>query len=233
MRRPKYIVPVVLILFTAGFVCGQSASVSFDETYGLDPLLHNGRYYTYHVPSDTKGSPFFNGPQFVQGSVHLRGLTYDDLSLKYDVYNQLLVLEYVIHSGGVKHIVISEAWLESFKLGEAYFELISVSDSINQIYQVIGNGPSRVFYSWSKKRMLNSAHGAKNFVFSPSIRKAFLFSDYKFMNYKNNKSFVALFDPVKQALIKKHMGQKKIKVRKASDQAMDELVSFCNILPSE
>lgn len=219
----------VTLLFTSIQGLAQPIATNDNELYGLDPLLYNGRFYTYFIPSGTKGTPYFNGPDFVNGSVTLRGITYTDLPLKYDVINQQLILQYQRKDGGIKKIIISEAWLESFNLGNAHFELFTMEDSIKQIYQVIGNGSFQILYKWSIYLNLDTKQGGPhNYAFSPLVKKEFLLSENTLMPFKNNKSFVNLFNPSQQTILKKYIKSRHINVKKASDEEMTGLVSFCN-----
>lgn len=229
--RMKYLFQVLFatMLFTASQGIAQPVvSADDNEWFGLDPLLYNGRFYTYFVPSSTKGTPYFNGPDFVTGSVTLRGITYMDLPLKYDVINQQLILQYMRKDGGIKKIILSEAWLEAFSLGNDHFELYTMEDSIKQIYQVIGNGSCRILYTWSKYLNLDPKTGSHRYIFSELEKKEYLLSENIIMPYKNNKSFVALFQPSKQTMLKKYLQHEHINVKKASDEVMTELVIFCN-----
>jgi hypothetical protein len=220
---------ILFLLMTPG-VRAQSVISSTDKTYGLDPLLHNGPFYSYHIPSDTKGTPYFSGPDYVKGSVSLRGIRYDHLDLKYDVLNQLLIFQYQNAEGGAQHIVLSDAWLESFDLGDTHFELFAVQDTLKQIYQVIGSGSRRILYAWSKERTLDNQMGSNHFMFTKLKKKTFLQIDQNITPYKNNKGWTSLFDAGKQSMIKKHLVQQHINVKTASDQVMSELITYCNSL---
>jgi|WetSurMetagenome_2_1015567.scaffolds.fasta_scaffold197863_1 hypothetical protein len=220
---------LLIVLATSG-ANAQSSLMSPEQTYGLDPLLHNGSFYSYHIPSDTQGTPYFNGPDFVEGTVTLRAITYDHLSLKYDVLNQLLIFQYQTETGGAQHIVLSDAWMEAFSLGKIHFELFALQDTLKQIYQVMGSGSRRILYAWSKERTLDNTTGASHFVFTKLKKKAYLLSHQTIVPYKNNKSWTLLFEEGKQSLIKKHLAQQRINVKTANDQVMTELITYCNSL---
>lgn len=221
---------LILFTFITIGVHAQSPASDTEKTYGLDPLLHNGSFYSYHIPSDTKGTPYFNGPDYVQGAVSLRGITYDHLSLKYDVLNQLLIFQYQNADGGAQHIVLSDAWLESFTLGDFHFELFAVQDTLKQIYQVIGAESPHILYAWSIERTLDSQMGASHFVFTKLKKKMYLLIDQTIEEYKNNKRWTSLFAAEKQSLIKKYLVQQHINVKTATDESMAALITYCNSL---
>lgn len=221
------------LLFATNILIAQDVSSHAEDKYGLDPLLYNGKYYTYFIPSSTHGTPFFSGPDGVVGSVQLHGRIYKGLSLKYDIFNQQLVLMYQVENGGIKHIIVSDAWLESFSLGNIHFEISTVVDSVHQIYQVIGLGSNRILYHWNKELKLDMRQGARNYFFTPSLRKAFLETDKGASKYTHNKSFLSLLDPEIQARAKKYLSQKKINVKKANDSSMTAFIEFINSPPHQ
>jgi len=218
------------LVFLTPKVSAQIPISPTDKTYGLDPRLHNGTFYSYHIPSDTKGTPYFSGPDYVQGSVTIRGIMYDHLALKYDVLNQVLIFQYQNPDGGAQHIVLSDAWLEAFNLGEIHFELFAWQDTLKQIYQVIGSGSERILYVWRTERRLDNTTGSNHFVYSPLKKKSYLLSGQSLQEYKTNKDWSRLFGAEKQPLIKKHLVQQHISVRSATDRTMTELLSYSNSL---
>jgi hypothetical protein len=208
----------------------QQSFTAYDETYGHDPLLFNGKFYNYPIPSGTVGTPFFNGPDFVEGTATVRGLTYTNLLMKYDIVNQQIILQHKPISGGTQQVVLSETWLESFTLGDTKFEVFIPADTIREIYEVIGSGPVRVLYSWNKVLKFNTGYGSGNFIFSKAYKRSFLLMDGNLVKYKSNKNFISLLDPSKQGAVKKYLVRQHIQVKKASNQVMAELVNYCNTL---
>ncbi|MDO9512108.1 MAG: hypothetical protein Q7J34_10140 [Bacteroidales bacterium] len=215
-------------LIFSGSLHAQSPFASSEKAYGLDPLLHNGKIYTYILPPGTEGDPFFNPEGFVKGSVLIRGIQYDNLFLKYDTYNQYLIFQYTTFSQGTSQIIISDAWLESFSLGDKYFEIRSINDTVKRFYQVIGEGSNRILYAWRKKMELDSRHGATNYIFSDRIRTAYLQSGSKLVKYKNNRQFIRFFESERQPLLRKYLRKQNVNVKRASDRDIIELLNFCN-----
>jgi len=230
MRHLSGLSTTFFLLIAAIHLQAQPALSAVDQTYGLDPLLHNGSFYSYFISSDTEGTPYFSGPDFVTGSVVLRGITYQNLALKYDVVNQVLVYQYQNPTGGVQRLVLSDAWMESFNLGKTHFELYAFQDTVKHIYQVIGQASSRILYAWSKQRTLDNRMGSSHFIFTSLKNKMYLLSGGVIREFKNNKGLTLLFDPAKQSMIKKYLVQHRINVRKASDEVMNELITYCNSL---
>lgn len=228
MEYLRFLILVLLIsASTQTTSFAQDNPFDFEKAYGLDPVLYNGRIYSYFVPPGTEGTQFFTGQDFLSGTAKIRGILFKDLLLNYDVYNQQLILEYYPEDGVRKLIVVSDAWLEEFNLGKMHFELLAISGTEKRIYQVIENDTYRILYSWRKDLLLNNKHGATNHVFSDPSKESYLRVKNQFVKFGNNKSFIALFDPDDRATLKKYMHQRKINLKKASDELIMELIEYC------
>lgn len=230
----RSIISFLLILTFASANCyAQTKALSANQVYGLNPLLYNGPFYTFFPAANTKGSQFLDGPEFMKGSVLIRGEKFNNLLLNYDVYNQQVVLKYKTQLSNVKEIVLLKIWLKFFNLGKKHFEILSFSGSKSRIYQVIGKGHYQIFYTWGKNYDLNNSFGATNYAFSKPIRDAYLREGNKLLHYKNNKSFVALFSPKYKPLINKYLRENGIKLnrlKKSKPQVVLNLINYCNTL---
>jgi hypothetical protein len=211
-------------------VSAQQPGDNKDNIYGLDPLLYNGRSYTYFLPPNTGGSQYLNDSQFEIGSVTIRGITFNNLALNYDILNQELILKYKTSLSGTSVIIISEAWLESFSLRDTNFELITSQDTLKRIYQVLGTGPDRILYHFAKDLELDNVQGSRKYSFTPAIKEMYLYRDGNIFKYRNNKIFYSLFDSSKRPALKEYLKKNKINVKKVSDKTMHELISWCNSL---
>jgi hypothetical protein len=224
------IVFLFFFVFGVSGIAAQQTGNSIDEVYGSDPLLYNGKYYTFYPPSNTGSHQYFADRQFETGSVIIRGVTYSDLLLNYDIYNQQLILKYKFITGATNLIIISDAWLEMFSYRDANFVILSTPDTLKRIFQTLGTGPKRILYYWRKTLNLDNFYGAKNYVFSAAAREMNVFADNQILEYSNNKGFYSLFDPDKRFAVREYLNKNNIRVKKANDKTMTDLINFCNTL---
>lgn len=218
------------LLFNFLVVSAQKPQDNEDNIYGLDPLLYNGRSYTYFLPSTTGGSQYLIDNQFENGSVTIRGITFNKLALNYDIYNQELILKYNTNLAGIRAIIISDAWLESFRVRDMDFEMITSQDTLKRIYQVLGNGPNRILYFWQKDLELDNVQGSKKFTFTSAMKEMYLYRDGNILKYRNNKIFYTMFGSAQRTIIKEYLRKNKINVKKVKDKTMIELISYINSL---
>lgn len=230
MNSMQRVILLIIFLFAESGAAAQIYSTDVTKVYSSDPLLYNGRYYTFFPPLSTGGNQFLADRQFEVGSVTIRGVTYPDLLLNYDIYNQQLVLKYKNKAGGTDQIIVSDAWLESFSFRSKNFEMISIQDTVKRIFQVLGKGQNRIFYYWKKDLNVDNLNGAKNHIFSVARKEMNIFNGKQILKYGNNKSFYSLFKPEKRNVVKKYLHEHNINVKKAADQEITELLYFCNNL---
>ena len=224
------IVLFISLLTAVSGVAAQQTSIVTDQVYGSDPLLINGKCYTFFPPLSTGGNQFFADTRFEAGSATIRGVTYTDLLLNYDIYNQQLILNYKSSTGAANPIIVSDAWLEKFSFKGINFEMISIKDTLKQMFQVLGTGSNRILYYWKKDLELDSFYGAKNHTFSFAKKEMNILSGNRIFKYWNNKSFYSIFDTEKRIAVKEYLHKHNINVKKAIDQTMTELIYYCNSL---
>ena len=216
---------VAYILFCSFTAISQETVKVPDQVYGLDQTLCNGKKYTYVAPPGSKGDQFLLSTLFSVGSVTLRGKSYNNLSLNYDIVNQQLLMRYADDRSPWNVLEVSKAWLTDFRLGNKKFELLTL-EQLPQFYQVIGEGPVRILYFWRKNLNLNDAIGASNFTFTPAIRDSFVLIDGKLKPFQSKRSFVLLFSAAHRQTIKTYLRKNKIKLKKASDEVMGDMITF-------
>jgi hypothetical protein len=222
-----------ILFFNLSGISAQQSKITLANVYGSDPSLYNGRFYIYFLPLNTKGNQYFSDPRFEKGSVTIRGVTYNDLELNYDIYNQQLILQYQDILGATSLIIISDAWLESFSFRGLNFEIISSQDTLKSIFQVLGSGRYLIFYHWIKELNLESFQGSQNHMFSEAKKEMNVYNGDQILRYRNNKSLYSLFEPDKRTAIKEYIRKNKIHVKKANDLVMTGLINYCNSLFSK
>src|SRR5512133_3208054 len=110
----------------------SSEAIPAQNLSETDPVLYNGKIYTYHLHPETKGNQFLQDQVFSKGWLKIRGNTYETLYINYDVFHQEVILKYMTHEGVSRQIIISDAWLEAFSYDDMYFELAGPDRKIFQ-----------------------------------------------------------------------------------------------------
>lgn len=225
MKKASHPLLFTILFSLPGFLFSQNAAKELDKVYGVDQTLCNGKKYTYTVPASTKGHQFIISPDFIGGTVTLKGRCFTDLNLNYDVVNQQLLLQYQDDKGATTIIEISKAWLTAFHRGTMDFEYLSLGPEPH-FYQVLGEGRFRILYYWSKKLVVNDVVGASNFVFTDALRDSFVLMDGQLKRFRTKRNLIRLFNEEKRPAIKVYLHKNKIKLSKASDKEMTDLITF-------
>ena len=229
----KSLVKYFLIFFVVG--CNVTSLVAqknntFSQTlYKPDPVLYNGKRYSYFPPLQTGGHQFLIGEDFVPGNVRIRGNVYENQQLNYDIYNQQLVLRFTNHIGAVDQLIVSDAWLEGFTLDDLTFEYVLWSDSSWRIAQRIGQQPFEILILWNKNLSLNTRYGATNHIFSKPQKKIFLRQKQVIQPFKNKRQFIKLFPEDFKSQLKKYLSKQGFSFKTASDQEIANLLEFCTL----
>jgi len=218
-----------LLLFIPGMLLSQAAPTGSDPVYGLDPLLYNGKKYTYFLPPGTVGNQFLHRPDFYLGSATIKGTLFSGIILNYDVFNQELLLQYTAENGTLGILEVSKAWLEAFRLGEMAFIFKDYGEGPNY-YQRIGDEDPCILYHWTKQLKLDVTYGTDHFAFTPPMRDSWVLKEGMTHPYKSRHSFLKIFSQEDKPLISDYMRQHRIRIKKASDADMTQLIHYINSL---
>jgi len=225
MKSAIHLFLILILLPFSGKLISQDVAAVYDRVYGLDPVLYNGKKYSYFLPPGTGGNQFIFSPDFFMGDVTIKGKHFDGIALNYDLFNQQLLLQYADETGAFNIIVISNAWLESFSLGDMKFAYLNFKDG-PRYYQVIGDGPVRILYYRRKDLKLDVSYGGSHHTFTPPVKSQYVLIEDRLQQFSNKRSLIALFDPGLKPQIKNYFHINKIKLKKASDKTMTELINY-------
>jgi hypothetical protein len=100
--------------------------------------------------------------------------------------NQHTPSSYSDENGASDIIVISNAWLESFRLGDMEFEYLSFADG-PRYYQVIGNGPVRILFYRRKDLKLEVSYGGSLHTFTPPVKSQYVLIEGRSQPFSNKR----------------------------------------------
>jgi hypothetical protein len=217
-----------LFTFLSGITWSQTYFSSPDKKYGLDPLLYNGIKYTYFLPPGTGGHQYLQSFDYFTGTVTIKEEIFEGLTLNYDVYNQQLLLRYADEKGAFNIIQVSKAWLKEFQLGEKYFTYFDLGDGL-KFYQILGAGQVKLVYYWFKNLNLDVGSSG-NFTFTPAMRSAYVLKEKQLIPFRNKRGFIKILRKENKKEIKRYMRKNRVKLKKASDREMTDLINYISNL---
>jgi len=203
----------------------------YDQKYGNDPRLVNGEKY-YYPYRRSDGDPFLeSSPR--KTILHIGGNVFKDQAIRYDIYNQLLVLEYKDVYGATSSLVLPNSRLEAFSDDRRSFIKMKGPEGKEEFFQVVYEGPISCYYAWKKEYRLDATSGSGEYYFTEPVREAYLVRGHAFYSYGGNRSFSRVFDKENKKLIRHFMRQHHINVRTASGSQMESLMEYCNSITDE
>ena len=201
-----------------------------DRAYGQDQELVNGmQYYDKHPRS--LGHPYLLEGFVHQGSVRIRGVIYNNIWLKYDIFAQQVEVEYRTLNGADNQVVLVGDRVDEFRIGEHFFRNLSFNGEQESFYQVIGSGHLICYIGWYKKLIPRVSDSRFTEEYTPPKRKYLLELDGKISEFQSKKDFVKLFPADRKKEMKKLVRQNHMQFRIASpDQLNLFLIAASNLL---
>ncbi len=206
----------------------QKLFEQIQSQYGPDQTLLNGIFYQYPY-RNAKGHPFFHENRFYHGDLVFNNILYKNMELKFDIFNQQLILNYYFN-GNYTPLILPTELISYFSLEGKQFKTVCLKETGTAIYQVLGlNDSIQCLYQWSKQRRESDHLGQiLSYKFTFEKRKTFLSINGELHRYMGNSSFLRVFPKNTRQQIKKFFKSNKIKVRYSNDNVIETLMEYCN-----
>ena len=199
----------------------------FKKTIGLDQNLINGYQFIVQNPN-SEGHPYFNEDKFFQGRIIVNNIEYTDVFLKYDIYSQRIILKYKYSFGGENQIILHNETISEFEIDEKLFRRIYYPETGIQFFQIVADNDLLYLLQW--KKQLDYSPLDSYYKYSDHKKKSYLVINNRLLRFYGNWSFIKLFPKSQQTLIKQYIKKNKIKLNKATDRTIANLIRFCGEL---
>ncbi len=194
-------------------------TMNFDELFGLDQNLINGRRYVPAYPL-APGHPYLDEDEFQTGAITVCGVHYTDVWLKYNINEQRIVMEYTSRNGGKDHLLLNNHLIDQFEISDRLFKKLKLTGLQPQFYQIITSGNLTLLYFWKKNLVLNSGSSRSYYKYSGQFRVSHLLVGQNIYKLKRRKSFYALIPPDIVKEIKFYVRDNNIDIKSAGDEQM-------------
>jgi len=235
MRRTLTITVLTALLGLSNLYAQQASITDYlvecERKYGNDADLVNGEKYFYPY-RQSQGDPFFFS-ESQSAVIRIRTKEFAGQQLRYDIFNQQLILDFQDIYGANSSLVMRSEWVEAFSFEKQDFIRMKGPEGDPEYYQLVSGGDISCVYKWSKNQQLNLTSGVQSYYFTEATKDAYLVIEGKFYPYRSNKAFLKAFETELQKSVKQFMKETKLKVNKASDIQIRHLVEYCNSLYHE
>ena len=226
MKSTLFFIVFSLYLLSCSPVKSQENFTHVDDIYGLNPELYSGRVYTDFYNTKIKGHQFLKSPSFSTGSLVINELNFENQQLNYDIFKQKLLLSFTNYSQAHRIIEIPLSKVYSFSLSNKQFRILKMHDSTLKIFQVIGDSTFNILIFWRKNINTTTSTSVYDYKFSETKREIWLIRNKEYKQVNSNKALVKLFTKEQSQKVKKWIKAQKFRVKKASDQQLEELSKF-------
>jgi len=224
-----------LFVFSISFSqdTSQNSSGSFSEIfaattekYGINQQLANGAYFE-DIYRGAKGHPYLLEDQFTRGTVTFYGKEYQDVSLKYDLYGQQLLIAHQ-EDDMVFTTVLTKELTAAFSIHGLCFRKLALIEDEPSFYQVVAEEEAlRCYYAWYRTRHESIGDNENRlYSFTEDQQRRYLAVDREVFRYFNNWTFVRIFDRSLRGAIRSHLRQNDLKIQKATDEQVREVIRF-------
>lgn len=214
-----------LLLFNSSACLAQQ---NIELIYAPDPMLHNGRIYNYGKSVNLDGHQYLKSEQFLEGAVTINDTTYSRVNLNYDIYNQEILYKYN-YEHQTKVISLATEIIDEFSIQNSSFIILNQSTQ-PVIYKRIGDKQLKILIYYEKELKLYSSASGSYYKFSKPNKSFYTYDKSTLKGFKSRRSFLKLFPENNRPAIKKYMKQNKIRIKRASDQKLKDLINFCNTI---
>jgi hypothetical protein len=197
--------------------------------YGFDQVLVNGILYE-DLYSRKIGHQFLLDDQFYKGNLKLNGKLYKDIEMKYDIYDQQLVIN-LKHNNSIACVVPTIDFVSGFSFGGKSFSKFNFAEEPGFYQVVFESEKMKCLYYWFKEKHDSNKINYSGFnEFSEGEKKNYLLLNGALNKYKNNGSFTDLFPNKIRSQIRKYIKSNHLDVAQSSDESILKLLTYCNSL---
>lgn len=177
----------------------------FDAQVGVENSgLFNGKEYIDLDRATTENYKFFKTPRFVTGSVTYSGQHYYNVDIKYNVWDDLLVIK-LPNDGSEVILTPVKAYTTNFTIGDHHF--VHVNDSVvkatnkNGFYELLQDNTYYTFYKKYQKGRSNKVEGDRSYyVYKDSRPIFFLKYNGQFTQVSSKRDLIKIFPQYKKEI---------------------------------
>ena len=210
-----------------------------DEKIGLENVnIHNGKQYHERFQPKTDKHSFFISSQFTNGNVFYNGEVYSNLSLKYDLFEQELIVQFQknITSTGIA-IQLFKNNITSFDLHDTHFVKIESKDvkglPVLGFYQeAFSNASLKLLVKHSKHKKEVPYLETMLVEYNKNNHEYYIFYKNQYIKIKSKRNVINIFPSLKSQIntfYKKYTSLSKTDETLFLERLLKDLVSNNNL----
>ena len=197
----------------------------YEQTVGVNSPLYKGKEYvdyTFRI----QGDQYFQSYIWEKGSVYYDGLLYSDVSMKYDIANEVLIVD---HAHLPFQVALESANIDYFSLLDHHFirleaDTLTHAGISTGFYDLLYDGKTR-FLVKRAKILKDAIEDRQLHYWFEATDRYFIQKDDVFHRVKSKRSVLKVFYDHKKD-IQRFMKRNKIKFRKQPEEAIHRIVMY-------
>ena len=205
----------------------RSVKEMAEASYGPDQVLVNGEKY-YYPYRGARGTPFLEVEGQDSAFVRIRGKEFPYQKVRYDIYGQLMVLDYRDQSGAQTSIILPMDHLEDVIMGAVAFRKYILPDGSVRPGQEIHGGPVECVCFWDKQYRVQLYGGEQSYYFTDPRSSRMILAESLYYPFRGNRSFLKAIPEKLRPVARDHLRSDRIRVRRLNDAGLHDLMEFIN-----
>ncbi len=196
------------------------------RVYRTDDRLVNGKNYkAKHIRA--KGHPYFLTSKWTKSTLYIKGITFYDVPLKYDIVDDILIINNVSFDHISKNVILHSFYIDSLRIGSHFFHNTTNLNSRKGIgiAELIYQGNISAYYKHFnefKEEYTPSLPFGK--YFDPE-KKLYLANQDNYTLIRSKKILIKYFEGHEKE-VKHFLRRKKIRLKKASANQITSILKF-------
>ncbi len=203
----------------------DSLHADFDKAYGLDVLLNNGRKY-YPDSNPVTGHPFWKSEDSFRGKLTIKGKTFFDQQLKFNLHKQEFLLIYLNLNGQEGQIILNSEVIDSVRTGTVLFVPNKNPEIEQNFIQLIHHGKLDCFIGWYKELKFNRIGVNIGYMYTSDRRKYYLVNNGVLYPFTGKSAFLRIFEGIQRSAIRKYMSSKRFRFKNMDENELRKLIIY-------
>ncbi|MFV0266306.1 MAG: hypothetical protein ACK5HT_04135 [Draconibacterium sp.] len=202
-----------------------------ENYYPLNDEYTNG--FVYNVRnSRIAGDPYFNSPDWLDGTLYINGTKYCHISVKYNLIIEELIVKTKTAQDIERVIVLNKSQLDSFHIGTSLFihsGNLFAQEQESQFYEVVcGRHQLLKVVKHYEKRFIDTYSSSSPYgKYSTQKSDVYLFDGVKLTSINSEKSFLTFFEKGVREQIREYFRGNSIKYKNMSVEQLNDLIDYC------
>jgi len=201
-----------------------------NRVYGPDEMLENGRLYIPAHPK-AKGYPYFLGTGWPAGNLIIKGDSFTNLKIKYNVnLEQLILRKEIENQESHIPILLNNNFIDSFDAEDHHFinlNAMPFNDELSGFAELIYQGQLIFLVKHTKEFIPRYSQSNPYGAYSKLLSIYYIYENDELTRLSTKRTFLNYFEPFRRE-VKKYMRQNSIIYKKATNTQLYELIKYCD-----